>query len=88
MDLIPRIVVLFIAAEHLYILWMEMFAWKTAGKKMLPGFIPSFFEETKVMAANQGFIIAGVYGALTSSKTIFFKQALPAIAALFIVIII
>ena len=120
MDLLPRIVVLLIAAEHLYILWMEMFAWKTAGKKMLSGFEPSFFEETRVMAANQGLyngflsagliwsllvregiwadrisifflscvIIAGVYGALTSSKTIFFKQALPAIAALFIVIII
>ena len=33
MDFIPRMVVLLIAAEHLYILWMEMFAWKTAGKK-------------------------------------------------------
>jgi putative membrane protein len=33
---------------------MEMFAWKTAGKKMLPAFEPSFFEETRVLAANQG----------------------------------
>ena len=120
MELISRIFVLFVAAEHLYILWMEMFAWKTAGKKMLPAFEPSFFEETRVLAANQGLyngflsagliwsllvreeiwadrisifflscvIIAGVYGALTSSKTIFFKQAMPAIVALFIVIII
>lgn len=106
MDLIPRIVVLLIAAEHLYILWMEMFTWKTAGKKMLPGFESSFFEETRVMAANQGLyngflsagliwsllvregiwadrisifflscvIIAGVYGALTSSKTFFLNR--------------
>ncbi len=119
MELFPRILVLLIAAEHLYILWMEMFAWKTAGKKMLPAFEPSFFEETRVLAANQGLyngflsagliwsllvgnaiwavrisafflscvIIAGVYGALTSSKTIFFKQALPAILALFILLV-
>lgn len=119
MELVPRIFVLFIAIEHLYILWLEMFAWKTVGKKMFPAFEPSFFEETKVLAANQGLyngflsagliwslfvgegiwavripvffltcvIIAGVYGALTSSKTIFFKQAVPAILALFIVLV-
>jgi len=119
MELVTRILVLAIAAEHLYILWMEMFAWKTVGKKMLPAFEPSFFEETRVLAANQGLyngflsagliwslfvgdviwaarisafflsciIIAGVYGALTSSKTIFLKQAMPAILTLFVLLV-
>ncbi|WP_442589308.1 DUF1304 domain-containing protein [Pedobacter sp. AW31-3R] len=104
-----------IAVEHLYILWMEMFAWETRGKKTFGGKIPAdVFKHTKSLAANQGlyngflvagllwtfFIddvewkqhisvfflgcvaVAGVYGALTASRKIFFLQALPAILAL------
>ena len=105
----------FVALEHLYILWLEMFAWETRGKKVFKGSLADeLFKPTKTLAANQGlyngflaagliwtfFIndpvwkinvatfflscvaVAGVYGALTASKKIFFVQALPAIIAL------
>ena len=44
-----------VAIEHLYILWLEMFAWTTAGRKVFKGSLsPDLFEPTKVLAANQG----------------------------------
>jgi putative membrane protein len=114
METIARILIALIAAEHIYILWMEMFAWETAGKKTFKNVPDELFKPTRVMAANQGlyngflaagliwtfFIsspawkmnislfflsciaIAGIYGASTVDKKIFFSQALPAIIAL------
>lgn len=115
MKLLSQILTAIVALEHIYILWLEMFAWETAGKKALKGAMPDeMFSPTKKLAANQGlyngflaagliwsfFIddavwqknvaffflacvaIAGIYGALTASKKIFFVQALPAIVAL------
>jgi putative membrane protein len=54
-----------IAVEHLYILWIEMFAWETAGKKTFKGALAAeLFKPTKVLAANQGlyngFLAAGL----------------------------
>lgn len=117
MKIIGEILIAIVAMEHLYFLWLEMFAWETKGKevfKMLPA---NLFKPTKVLAANQGlyngflaagliwtfFItndlwsfyisvfflgciaIAGIYGALTASKRIFFVQALPAIVTLILI---
>lgn len=109
-----------IAIEHFYILYLEMFAWETKGKKVFKGAMPdSMFAPTKTLAANQGLyngflaaglvwsffisdekwqsnvamfflscvIVAGVYGALTAQRKIFFVQALPAIIALAFVFI-
>lgn len=109
------ILISLIALEHIYILYMEMFAWTTLGKKTFKGAMDSaLFEPTKTMAANQGlyngflaagllwslFIndvnwqvnvaifflscvsVAGIYGAITASKRIFYVQALPALVAL------
>jgi putative membrane protein len=120
MILIAKFLVGLIAFEHLYILYMEMFAWETLGKKTFKGIISDdLFRSTKTLAANQGLyngflaagliwsflitdsnwsanisifflvcvIIAGVYGALTASKKIFFTQALPAIIALIFVLL-
>jgi len=120
MELAAKILVGLVAFEHLYILWIEMFAWETAGKKTFEGVLPDdMFKKTKAMAANQGLyngflsagliwsffvesakwqndisifflacvIAAGVYGALTLSKKIFFTQAVPAILALIFVLI-
>ena len=114
MILISKILIAFVAIEHLYILYMEMFAWETLGRKTFKGALPDdMFKPTKTLAANQGlyngflsagliwslFIcdgvwsanialfflgcvaVAGIYGALTASKKIFFVQALPAIIA-------
>ena len=103
-----------VALIHIYIVWLEMFAWTTRGKKVFKHFPAELFEPTKILAANQGlyngflaagliwsfFIkdqawqdyvrlffltciaIAGIYGAITSDKKIFFVQALPALLAL------
>lgn len=65
MNLLSNILIGFIAALHLYILWLEMFAWETAGKKTFKGSLsPELFKPTKVLAANQGlyngFLAAGL----------------------------
>lgn len=106
-----------VALEHLYILWIEMFAWETRGKKTFKTIPEELFARTKGLAANQGLyngflsagliwsffiqdvcwttnirvfflicvVVAGIFGALTASKKIFFVQALPAIIALLFV---
>jgi putative membrane protein len=114
MKTVAVVLIAIIAFEHLYFLWLEMFAWETKGKevfKMLPG---ELFKPTKTLAANQGLyngflavglvwtffitdnlwrtnisifflscvVIAGIYGALTATRKIFYIQALPAIIAL------
>jgi len=114
MTLLTQIMIGFVAFIHLYILWLEMFAWTTRGRKVFKTIPADQFEKTKVMAANQGLyngflaagliwsllitnvtwsknvalfflvcvLIAGVYGALTASKRIFFVQGIPAILGL------
>jgi putative membrane protein len=64
MQIIAHVLIAFIALEHLYILYMEMFAWTTLGKKTFKSLDPSLFEPTKTLAANQGlyngFLAAGL----------------------------
>lgn len=108
-----------VALIHCYILWFEMFAWETRGKKVFKNFPKDLFGQTKTLAANQGlyngflaagliwtfFIqnpewsdnvavffllcvaVAGMYGAATAEKKIFFVQALPAIIPLVLILI-
>lgn len=118
MNIIAQIIIAIIALEHLYILYMEMFAWETLGKKTFKGALPDeLFRPTKTLAANQGLyngflsagliwsllisnhqwqiytaiffltcvLIAGLYGAFTASKKIFFVQALPALIGIIVV---
>lgn len=114
MEITTKIVVGLVAIEHLYFLWLEMFAWETAGRRTFKSLPVELFKPTKVLAANQGlyngflaagliwtfFIsdqnwrmniavfflscvaVAGVYGAFTVSKKIFFIQAMPALLAI------
>ncbi len=117
MHIISQILIGCIALEHIYILWLEMFAWETRGKKVFKGSLPdNMFKPTKTLAANQGLyngflaagliwsllitnvdwgfyvavfflscvIVAGIFGAFTASKKIFFVQALPALITLII----
>lgn len=53
-----------VALIHLYILWLEMFAWTTRGRKVFKNFPKELFEPTKTLAANQGlyngFLAAGL----------------------------
>ncbi len=115
MEIIAKTLLALIALEHIYILWLEMFAWETRGKKVFKGSLKDeLFTPTKVLAANQGLYngflaagliwallisdpiwsrqiglffaacvaIAGIYGAWSASRRIFFVQALPALLAL------
>lgn len=115
MTILPQLLIGMVALEHLYILYMEMFAWETLGKKTFKGSLKDeLFAPTKKLAANQGlyngflaagliwsfFIqdlvwsknialfflgcvaVAGIYGALSASRKIFFVQALPALVAI------
>ncbi len=65
MDALTRIFVGLVIAIHLYISYMEMFAWETLGKKAFGKVLSSeMFKPTKGLAANQGlynlFLAAGL----------------------------
>lgn len=119
MNILINVLIGFIAFFHLYILWFEMFAWETKGRKVFSNFPADLFPKTKVMAANQGlyngflaagliwtfFIgdliwkdnvaifflscvaVAGIYGAYSADKKIFFVQGLPAIITLLLILL-
>ncbi|XLS30391.1 DUF1304 domain-containing protein [Flavobacteriaceae bacterium M23B6Z8] len=119
MKLAVNILIGIIGLLHCYFLWFEMFAWKTRGRKVFRKFPKELFDETTVMAANQGlyngflaaglfwtfFIddelwkanvsffflgcvaVAGIFGALTADKKIFFVQGLPAIIAIVLLLL-
>jgi putative membrane protein len=57
-----------VAAIHVYILWLEMFAWTTRGPKVFKSFPAHLFPATKSLAANQGlyngFLAAGLVWSL------------------------
>lgn len=117
--IIAKVIIALVAIEHLYILWFEMFAWETIGRKTFRSLPAALFKPTKPLAANQGLYngflaagliwsllisnaewqrnialfflccvaIAGTYGALSASKSIFVKQALPALLGLALVLL-
>jgi putative membrane protein len=62
--IIAKILTALVAIEHFYILWIEMFAWETAGKKTFKTIPDYLFTPTKGLAANQGlyngFLAAGL----------------------------
>ena len=114
MAILIEILVGLVIAIHLYVVWLEMFAWTSRGPKVFRGYSNEYFTSTRVLAANQGlynaflaagliwsyFIpdhvgqefvryfflgcvaVAGIFGAMTADKKIFFIQALPALLAL------
>ena len=114
MEIAIKIVIGIVALFHVYVMWLEMFAWTTKGPKTFKNFDKELFPKTKALAANQGlyngflaagliwtfFIsnpewrfnvsmfflicvsVAGIYGALTADKKIFFVQALPAMVGI------
>lgn len=58
-------IVAIVILEHLYILYVEMFAWKTAGRRVFKGTLPDeLFPPTQGIAANlglyNGFLAAGL----------------------------
>ncbi|MBD0725978.1 hypothetical protein B6A10_12375 [Flavobacterium sp. L1I52] len=119
MEIFSKILIGIVAIEHLYIMYFEMFAWETIGKKTFKTLPAELFTPTKGLAANQGLyngflaagliwsfcitdliwqkniatfflscvIIAGIYGAISASKKIFFTQAMPAIIAMIVLLL-
>lgn len=114
MHIAAKIIIAFVALIHIYILWLEMFAWMTRARKVFRTLPQDMFAPTKSMAANQGLyngflaagliwsllitndqwsinvaafflgcvLVAGLYGATTVQKKIFFVQGVPAILGL------
>jgi putative membrane protein len=64
MEIAAKIAIAFVILIHSYIVWLEMFAWTTTGKKVFKNFPQNLFEPTKSLAANQGlyngFLAAGL----------------------------
>jgi putative membrane protein len=64
MLLLAEIFTAIVAIIHLYVLWLEMFAWTTRAKRVFKKNPPGYFEMTKTLAANQGlyngFLAAGL----------------------------
>ncbi len=65
MNYIANVLTALVLLEHVYIVWMEMFAWETAGKRSFGKALPAeLFKPTKGLAANQGlyngFLVAGL----------------------------
>lgn len=119
MEIAAKMVIGLVAVFHIYILWLEMFAWTTKGPKTFRNFDKELFPKTKSLAANQGlyngflaagliwsfFIcdpqwqtnvglfflscvaVAGIYGAFTADKKIFFVQALPALVGIVLLVV-
>jgi putative membrane protein len=119
LEITSQIVIGLVALFHVYVMWLEMFAWTTKGPKTFKNFDMELFPKTKAMAANQGlyngflaagliwsfFIsnpewyfnvsvfflscvaVAGIYGAATADKKIFFVQGLPALIGIGLLLI-
>lgn len=68
MQLAAQILIGIIAILHLYILWLEMFAWTTKAPKVFKTIPKELFPQTKALAANQGlyngFLAAGLIWSL------------------------
>lgn len=118
LEITIKIVIGLVALFHVYVMWLEMFAWTTKGPKTFKNFDKELFPKTKAMAANQGlyngflaagliwsfFIsnpewhfnvsvfflscvaVAGIYGAATADKKIFFVQGLPALIGILLLV--
>tara|TARA_R110000751_G_scaffold128292_1_gene230338 strand:+ start:292 stop:663 length:372 start_codon:yes stop_codon:yes gene_type:complete len=71
MIVLAKIITVLVAFIHVYILWIEMFAWTTTGRKVFKNFPKDLFIPTKQMAANQGlyngFLAAGLIWSLLIS---------------------
>lgn len=71
MTMISSILVALVAAIHLAIVWLEMFAWESRGPKVFRSLPKDLFTPTKVLAANQGlyngFLAAGLIWSLLIS---------------------
>lgn len=88
-----KILTLFIALEHIFIFYFEVFKWETLGKKIFKSLPEDVFKPTKVLAANQGvynlFLAVGLLwglvtkGELCSQNILLFFLICVVIAGIF-----
>ncbi|MFC1225439.1 DUF1304 domain-containing protein [Pedobacter sp. BG31] len=68
MQIAAQIVIGLVAFIHIYILWLEMFAWTTKAPQVFKTIPKDLFVPTKTLAANQGlyngFLAAGLIWSL------------------------
>ena len=68
MSIVAKVLIALIAAEHVYILCLEMFLWTTPRTRRTFGMTEQAARDTKVLAANQGlyngFLAAGLIWSL------------------------
>lgn len=78
MKLIALILIALVAVEHIYILWLEMFAWTTKGRATFKSLPAELFEPTRTLAANQGlyngFLAAGLIWSLLIGDQLWAKN--------------
>ena len=82
-----------VAVEHLYFLYLEMFAWTTPRVQRIFGTTPQIAQDSKVLAANQGlyngFLAAGlIWGLLhptpaTGAQIVIFFLGCVLVAAIY-----
>ena len=53
--MLSLILVILVAAIHLYFLYLEMFRWEAPRTQRIFGLTPELAAQTRAMAANQGF---------------------------------
>ncbi len=73
--MIAKTLVAIVAIQHLFFMWLEMFAWETVGRKFFKGNRQGdFFRQTKSLAANQGlyngFLAAGLIWSFLISDSV------------------
>ena len=78
MRMLSLILVGLVAAEHLYFLYLEMFAWTTPKTRRAFGTTAEFAEASQSLAANQGlyngFLSAGLVWSLLHPDVAFAMQ--------------
>lgn len=76
--LLSSVLVGLVALEHIYILYLEMFAWTTPHVRRIFGTTAAFAEESRALAANQGlyngFLAAGLVWGLLHPEPAFALQ--------------
>jgi len=78
MEILSKILIGVVALEHIYILYLEMFAWTTRGPKVFKNFPKELFPKTVSLAANQGlyngFLSAGLIWSLLINDAVWSKN--------------
>ena len=84
--MIANVLVGLVALIHLHFVVLEMILWDKPSGRRVFGTTAEFATASKALAANQGlcngFLVAGLYAALTVGIKILFVQAVPAALAM------